>query len=132
MIDTRRVLVCGSRHWEDVWIVQSTLEGLYWRHKRENRGPMIVIEGGAIGADFMAASWANYKTDLEVVLEEYPADWNTYGKAAGPIRNKQMLDEGKPTLVVAFTDNLEESKGTNNMVTQAKKAGIPVYVIGRA
>jgi len=43
-----------------------------------------------------------------------------------------MLDEGKPTYVLAFHDNLAESKGTKDMVTRAKKAGIPVEVWSHA
>ncbi|KKN01348.1 hypothetical protein LCGC14_1128740 [marine sediment metagenome] len=52
-----------------------------------------------------------------------------YGKAAGPIRNKQMLDEGQPHLVLAFHDNIEESTGTKDMVKQAAKRGIETLVI---
>jgi hypothetical protein len=131
MIDTRRVLVCGSRYWNDSFALYAFLDGLLARHQKESRSPMVIIEGDAPGADTYAGNWAEYHPwDAELV--KYPADWDKYGKAAGPIRNKQMLEEGKPTLVVAFTDNLEESKGTKNMVTQAKKAGVPVYVIGRA
>ena len=55
----------------------------------------------------------------------YPADWDTHGRGAGPIRNKQMLEEGKPDLVIAFPGG----KGTANMIGQAKEAGIPVREI---
>lgn len=131
MIDSSRVLVCGSRYWDEPFAIFAVLDGLLSRHQKESHSPMVVIEGEAKGADRYARNWAEYHP-WTVELEKYPADWDQYGKAAGHIRNKQMLDEGKPTLVVAFTDNLEESKGTKNMVTQAKKADIPVYVIGRA
>lgn len=46
-----------------------------------------------------------------------------------PIRNKQMLDEGKPDLVLAFHTDIENSKGTKNMIYQAKKRGIKVILI---
>lgn len=46
----------------------------------------------------------------------------TNGKAAGPIRNQRMLDEGKPDLVVAFPGG----RGTADMVRRAKAAGVPV------
>jgi hypothetical protein len=57
----------------------------------------------------------------------FPADWGTFGKRAGPIRNKQMLEEGKPDLVIAFWDG--NSPGTKNMIDQAQAKGISVKVI---
>lgn len=85
---------------------------------------LVIIEGGANGADFLGKVWAKW---MLVPVEEFPADWNKHGKAAGPIRNKQMLDEGKPDLVIAFL--AKDSRGTKNMIDQATKAGIPVKVV---
>lgn len=45
-------------------------------------------------------------------------------------RNKEMLEKGKPDLVVAFHENLEKSKGTKNMIMQAKAKGVPIKVFG--
>jgi hypothetical protein len=59
----------------------------------------------------------------------FPADWETYGKAAGPIRNTQMLTEGNPDMVAAFHNDISKSKGTKNMIVQAKKAGIKVILL---
>ena len=50
------------------------------------------------------------------------------GLAAGPIRNKQMLVEGKPNLVIAFVWK-ELGPGTSNMLKQAKEAGISTYTV---
>jgi hypothetical protein len=61
-------------------------------------------------------------------VRHFPADWDKYGKAAGPIRNKQMLDEGKPQAVIAFSYDLARSRGTANMVAQARDAGLPVWL----
>lgn len=52
----------------------------------------------------------------------FEADWHTHGRAAGPIRNRRMIEEGKPDLVVAFPGG----RGTANMVNQARAAGIEV------
>lgn len=82
-----------------------------------------IIHGGATGADSAAGDFANVHFCQELC---FPADWNKYGMSAGPIRNKQMLDEGCPDLVVAFPGG----KGTANMVAQAKKAGIKVIEVG--
>jgi len=78
-----------------------------------------VIEGEAKGADTMAREWAEHSG---ISVEKYPADWDTYKRAAGPIRNKQMIDEGKPDVVIGFHQDLESSKGTKNMQTQSLKA----------
>lgn len=122
-----RVLVCGSRDWDDYVTVFAFLWGVhYW-------DPIsCIIEGGARGADAQAAKFAINNLALEGGHEQYPADWETHGKAAGPIRNKQMLDEGRPDRVVAFKDNFDwtlRRGGTENMVKQAKAAGVPVVVI---
>lgn len=78
-----------------------------------------VISGGATGADSAAIDWAvvNWCT-----FDEYKADWDRYGKRAGFIRNQQMLDEGKPDIVMAFPGG----NGTNDMVSKARMAGVKV------
>jgi hypothetical protein len=119
-----RVLVCGNRDYgeqERVWNVLDAVHGTY--------GVTTLIEGDAQGADLMARRWAEAEEGIEIL--KYPADWKQYGKAAGPVRNKQMLVEGQPDIVYAFTNKpLSQSKGTLNMVTQARKAGVRVVVVG--
>ena len=114
-----RVLVCGSRKQPDLDIIWETLDALA---KAENID--CIIEGDAPGADRVAGHWAKRR---KVDLYCYPADWDKYDKSAGFIRNKQMLDEGKPDLVLAFWDG--KSPGTKNMIEQAEKAGVEVKVI---
>jgi hypothetical protein len=125
-----RVLVCGSRDWDDSDIIWTTLHGF-------NRTVdfMEVIEGGARGADRAAKEWAKVHEGPDLSLRTFPADWDRYGKGAGHIRNKQMLDEGKPTLVLAFKDGFDYTHsrgGTENMVALAKAKGVPTYVISHA
>jgi len=62
---------------------------------------------------------------------EFPARWDLYGRAAGPLRNSQMLKEGKPNLVIAFHDNLDSSKGTKDMVNKSLKDNIEVILISK-
>jgi len=112
-----RVLVCGDRNWSHKAIIQKILSSIK---------PDVVIEGEARGADSMAREVAE---SLEIVVEKYPANWEKYGKSAGMVRNTQMLKEGKPDLVLAFHDDIENSKGTKNMVAQARKAGIETVII---
>jgi hypothetical protein len=70
--------------------------------------------------------------ELGIPVLSFPADWARFGRAAGPIRNQRMLDEGKPTLVLAFHNNIVESKGTKDMVKRARKAGIRVRLFREA
>jgi hypothetical protein len=123
-----RVLACGSRTFRDSLIVLSVLNGLQLVESENEKGITALIEGGAKGADALAAFWAHAATDVEHL--SFPADWYQHGKSAGYIRNQQMLDEGKPDMVVAFVDKpLADSKGTANMVLIARRASIPTYVI---
>lgn len=116
-----RVLVCGSRTWFPYAPILHFMYG--WVNGEHDT----VIHGGASGADAQAAA-AGYM--IGAAVEEYPADWERYGKRAGYIRNKQMLEEGRPDLVLAFVDKpLGESKGTAMMVDLAMDADIPTYVI---
>jgi hypothetical protein len=123
-----RVLVCGSRTWDRPAYVDLMLSGLLLRHES-----IVVISGMAKGADIHAAIWAKQVMAHGGLADllEFPANWDRDGKAAGPIRNQLMLDEGKPDLVLAFCDDILNSKGTRHMVTISQKAGVPTMVIGR-
>lgn len=117
---TERVLICGSRNFSDKWAISVIVSQL--------PSDAVIIQGGAPGADSIAAEVA---IEYGLVLETYKADWKRYEKRAGYIRNQQMLDEGKPTVLFAFVTkgiSLKESKGTAMMVRIAKKAGIPIFV----
>ena len=104
----KRILICGDRDYKDWMKVREYLDTL--------QKTAIIIHGGANGSDSIAGNLATY---LKMKVMKFPAEWEKYGKAAGPIRNQQMLDEGKPCLVVYFHKDLENSKGTKDMVTRA-------------
>ncbi len=116
------ILVCGSRTYDDAREIRTQLnllpEGTW------------VLHGAARGADTMAAEIA---WNIGLPTMGVPANWGLHGKAAGPIRNKRMLEEFKPEACLAFHDKkeLEESRGTADMVELAQEAGIPVRVFGR-
>jgi hypothetical protein len=103
-----RVLVCGGRHYADREKVAARLSNLH-----ASVGVAAVIEGGAAGADRHGREWAERNG---VPVETYAADWNRYGRAAGPIRNGQMLLHGKPDVVLAFPGG----DGTADMVRRAR------------
>jgi hypothetical protein len=87
-----------------------------------------IIEGGATGADTIAKSIAEF---YGFKVNEYRANWNKYGRAAGPIRNQEMLDKEEPGIVVAFMkySNAESSRGTKDMIKRAKDGKFHVKVI---
>lgn len=113
------VLVCGSRDWADRATVFETLDAL-------PREGLVVVEGCARGADSIGGhEWA---AERGVPVRHHPARWNLYGRAAGPVRNQEMLEE-RPDLVVAFHEDLTASRGTADMVGRARRRGVPVRVV---
>ena len=113
-----RVLICGSRDWTNRGLIAMRVSSLL--------PGSVVIEGECRGADIIAREEAEKQG---VPVERYLADWQKHGRAAGPIRNTRMLEEGKPDLVIAFHNDIQNSRGTNDMVRKAKAAGIEVQVI---
>jgi hypothetical protein len=124
-----RLLVCGGRNFgtfneERLFIRKSILDILcpaggaaLW-----HRGDDLIISGMAPGADTVAALFAR---EMLIPLDAYPIsekDWAKYGRVAGPRRNRQMIVEGNPNLVLAFNGG----PGTRNMIQQAKNNNIPV------
>lgn len=115
-VDYMRILICGDRNWKDIKTISEVLGKL----PRDT----IIIQGEARGADRIAKQVA---LKLGLKVESYPADWTKYGRAAGPLRNLQMLNS-KPDAVWAFHNNIESSKGTKHCVAQAKLRGLPVII----
>ena len=110
-----RILVCGSRDYNDISKVSMIL-------RRYRDSHPVIIHGAARGADACASLACRV---LGYEEERHPANWKKYGKAAGPIRNREMLDSGID-LVLAFWDG--KSPGTRNMMAIARKAGVEVKV----
>jgi hypothetical protein len=114
-----RILVCGGRKFADRSAIAKALAP-YRPSRVLDASEHIFILGGAPGADTLAEEWADV---WGVRKRIYPANWELYGSpAAGPIRNQQMLEEGRPDLVIAFPGD----RGTANMVRRAKAAGVEV------
>lgn len=108
-----RVVVTGGRNYCDTARVFSVLD------ERHSRRPItVLIEGEAPGLDIRARVWAKRNG---IAVEAYPAKWDLYGKAAGGIRNQQMIDEGRPDEGLAFPGGV----GTADMKRRLDAAGIP-------
>lgn len=110
---TYRILVCGSRDYDDRERLFEVLDAYFAR-----LGPrMMIISGGATGADSLAAQWAREQRVDHVILY---AKWDTEGKSAGPLRNRRMI-KLKPKLVLAFSKHFDTSRGTADMIRVAEK-----------
>lgn len=116
-----KTLVCGGQDY-----------GLSMEEKRtfdfaldkfhHDKGPITqIIQGQARGADWLARLWA---VRNEIPCKSYPANWGKHGASAGSIRNEQMLDEGKPDVVIAFPGG----RGTAHMKRIAEEQGIEVII----
>lgn len=112
-----KVLVCGGRAFDDYAMVIRVLDRV---HESTPAGISLVIHGDANGADRLGGAWAVLR---RLPVQAFPARWQAEGKAAGPLRNQRMLDEGKPDLVVGFPGGT----GTRDMLTRAEKAGVLRY-----
>lgn len=129
-----RILVCGGRHYgtrttedgytapniQEIESLNSVLDSLLSIYE----GNILIIHGVAKGADSLAGAWAT-KNSVEQL--KYPAQWSKYGKAAGFLRNTEMLELGKPDLVVAFPGGT----GTDMMCKIASAAGVEVRRIDK-
>jgi hypothetical protein len=137
-----KVLVCGGRDFAKLpslfppgperILAQERFErdkALLWRELDVLDGDAgrvsEVMHGGATGADALAHAWA---LEREVRVTTFNADWKHQGKAAGPLRNQRMLDEGRPDLALATPGG----KGTADMVRRARAAGVEVREIEHA
>lgn len=111
-----RVIIAGSRDIADRRILEAALQACPWSDEITE-----VVCGEQRGVDTLGKEWAEAQG---LSVKPFPADWDTYGKAAGPIRNAQMA---------AYADGLiaipgPRSKGTYDMINKAKSRGLAVYV----
>lgn len=108
-----RVLVFGGRDFNDKDLLFPILDKCLGQYGES----LEIISGMARGADILAWEWAKCNN---VKCHEFPADWNKHKKAAGPIRNQQMLVEGKPDYAIGCPGGT----GTNDMANRLRKAQI--------
>lgn len=80
-----------------------------------------VVNGGALGVDSLARRWAKHK---DLPCRTFNADWQHYGKSAGPIRNREMAEYADA--LIAIWDG--QSRGTKNMIEEATKRGLKVHI----
>lgn len=113
-----RLLVYGGRDFNDRHDAYTCLDYVTERLLLEDED-VVVVSGMARGADTLGVDWAH---ERGYAIDPYPADWDKYAKAAGPIRNQQMLDSGIDVAV-----QFPGGNGTADMRRRLDKAGIPVW-----
>lgn len=121
------LLVCGGRDFTDVPLLWRRLDEL--RAETPEPGIRLVIDGASddvtgpyVGADYWAHQWALAR-NIPTIRQH--AKWKEQGRAAGPIRNGEMIERNKPDMIVAFPGG----RGTRNMIEQAERAGLLVQQI---
>jgi hypothetical protein len=113
----KTILICGSRNWKNREVIRQVMLTL--------SADTVIVEGGAAGADSVAREVAH---DLGLPVLEHKALWAQLGKAAGPMRNEQMV-KTHPDQVFAFADDLGQSLGTADMVRRALREKIPTFLV---
>ena len=108
-----KVIVCGGRQYSDLVNIFTKLDEYHDIHNISE-----LIQGGALGADFIAKTWAEKRG---ITCHTINADWKNNGRAAGPMRNAEML-KLDPDVVIAFPGGI----GTADMIHKATKANVEV------
>lgn len=118
-----KIIIAGSRTFNDYELVRKTMSTLFGNISPSQ---MEIISGHCpSGADHLGEMFAE-RNGIRLTL--FPADWNKYGKAAGPIRNKQMAEYvSSDGYLVAFWDG--KSRGTKNMIEEAYRVGVTVKIV---
>jgi len=111
---TVKTIIAGSRVITDPVIVEDAIRLSGFRITE-------VVSGGCQGVDLMGECWA---AENGIHVHRFPADWNAHGKAAGPIRNRAMAEHADA--LIAVWDGV--SRGTKNMIQEARKRGLNVYI----
>ena len=118
-----RAIIAGSRDFYSPGIFNNIMSELLSGIPDDD---LEIISGGCRGADKMGEEWANF---WNIKCTVFPADWDKYGRAAGPIRNDQMAkyaSEADKGILIAFP--VGASRGTRNMIKTAERYGLEVHV----
>ena len=116
----KRVVIAGCRDYDNYDEAKRHIDFCPSSIRKEN--DIVIISGCAMGAD---AIGKRYAKENGFKVEKYLADWKTFGKSAGPRRNKQMAKVSD--FVICFWDGV--SKGTKSMIKYAKECNKPVRII---
>ena len=119
-MESFRVIIAGCRDFNDYEMLKEKCDHML--SKKKDTHKVIIVSGHAAGADALGERYAKERGFL---LETYPAEWEKYGKSAGPKRNHRMAEVANA--LVAFWDG--KSRGTKNIIDLANMKGIPVRIV---
>lgn len=109
-----KTIIAGTRTINDIKILEETINNIDFNITK-------VVSGTAKGIDKLGEQWAH---NNNISIERYPANWDRYGRSAGYIRNSEMANNAEA--LIAIWDG--KSKGTKNMIQEAKRKGLKVHV----
>lgn len=115
----KRIVVAGCRNYEDYEEARAYIEMCIKTIR--NKYVLVFLSGGCSGADMLGERYAN---ENGFQIERYPADWQKYGKTAGPKRNLQMAKDCD--YVICFWDG--KIRGTASMIAYAKEFRKPIRI----
>ena len=115
-----RVIIAGGREYNNYDFLRERCD--FYLQNKFNEEDVIIVSGHAKGADALGERYAQ---ERGLACEQYPADWEKYGRGAGPIRNEQMANVANA--LIAFWDG--QSRGTANMINLAMSKGLKVAVV---
>lgn len=113
-----KVIIAGGRDFRDYTLLKEKCDTILSSVKDD----IMIVSGCADGADSLGEKYA---AENDYIVAYFPANWNLYGRGAGMIRNREMAEYADA--LIAFHDG--QSKGTANMIKQAKEKGLKVRVI---
>lgn len=117
-----RIIIAGGRDFNNYNLLNSTISN----YLKENTNNVEIISGTARGADQLGEQFA---IEYGYQIKRFPANWNLYGKSAGPIRNRKMAEYASDGQGVLFAFWDGKSRGTKSMINLAKKYGLEVHVV---
>ena len=117
---TYKVIIAGTRTFADYPLLCSSCDK-YLSQKGQTHD-IIIVSGTARGADRLGEQYAS---ERGYQVQQFPADWEKNGRAAGYMRNADMANYSDA--LIAFWDG--QSKGTLNMIKTARKKGLAVRVV---
>lgn len=125
---SRKLLVCGSRTIRDTTYIQGPTQWAkdqieaYWHWNLAGYADLTMIEGAAKGIDTIAKEYAQ---ENDWKIEEYPAEWDKYGKSAGYIRNELMVKAADEVLILWDGS----SRGTRLTIELCERENKPYTII---
>lgn len=115
-----RVIIAGGRDFDDYGLLCESCDRLL--AQKHQTHSIVIVSGAARGADTLGERYAH---ERGYAVEQFPANWERDGKAAGPIRNAQMASVADA--LIAFWDG--HSRGTAHMINQARQKSIPYRIV---